>query len=130
MIEISNLNFAYHATAVLEDVSLSITAGEFTGIIGPNGAGKSTLLKLIAGVFPPGSGQILLHQKSLAAYQRRELARLIGYIPQEFKTAFNFSAYEIVLTRFPMKPNSISRSSARPWRKPGCGNYGSALFRS
>lgn len=102
MIEISNLNFAYHSTPVLQNVSLSIGAGEFTGIIGPNGAGKSTLLKLIAGIFPPRSGQITLHQKPLAAYQRKELARLIGYIPQEFKTAFNFSAYEIVLMgRYP-----------------------------
>ena len=40
----------------LDDVSLSIPTGSFTGLIGPNGCGKSTLLRLLAGIDRPGAG--------------------------------------------------------------------------
>jgi NitT/TauT family transport system ATP-binding protein len=43
---------------VLEDVSLTVEAGEFVSFIGPSGCGKSTLLRLIAGLTPPSAGQV------------------------------------------------------------------------
>jgi ABC-type polysaccharide/polyol phosphate transport system ATPase subunit len=42
----------------LQDVSLSIDAGEFLGVIGPNGSGKSTLLKILAGIYEPDRGSV------------------------------------------------------------------------
>jgi iron complex transport system ATP-binding protein len=102
MIEISRLNFAYQLSPVLKDISLAFMPKEFVGIIGPNGAGKSTLLKLISGILSPQSGEILLHNKSISAYRRKELAKIIGFVAQDFKSAFDFSAYEIVLMgRYP-----------------------------
>lgn len=44
----------------LQDVNLSVEAGEAIGVVGPNGAGKSTLLKLIAGVISPTSGSLVV----------------------------------------------------------------------
>jgi iron complex transport system ATP-binding protein len=102
MIHISDLVFAYQAAPVLQDVSLSIPDNEFVGIIGPNGAGKSTLLKVLAGILAPQSGEVRLRNKSLPDYRRKELGRIIGFVAQEFKSAFNFTAYEIVLMgRYP-----------------------------
>lgn len=102
MIEISKLNFAYQLSPVLIDISLVFKPKEFVGIIGPNGAGKSTLLKLISGILSPQSGEIVLQNKSLAAYRRKELAKLLGFVAQDFKSAFDFSAHEIVLMgRYP-----------------------------
>jgi ABC-type polysaccharide/polyol phosphate transport system ATPase subunit len=47
----------------LRDVSLTVEAGERVGVLGPNGAGKSTLLKLLAGIYPPTRGKLLVEGK-------------------------------------------------------------------
>jgi ABC-type nitrate/sulfonate/bicarbonate transport system ATPase subunit len=61
----------------LDDISLSVRAGEFLTLIGPSGSGKSTLLNLIVGLLEPDTGEILLDGQ--AALQR--LGR-VGYMPQ------------------------------------------------
>lgn len=55
----------------LEDVEFSIDAGEFVVIVGASGCGKSTLLKIISGLIPPTSGQVLLEGSSLLEPSRR-----------------------------------------------------------
>lgn len=62
---ISLINKQKHATGsdnffALKNINLSIKSGERIGLIGLNGAGKSTLLKMIAGIYPPSSGKILI----------------------------------------------------------------------
>ncbi len=96
MIEISRLNFDYPAQPLLRDINLSIPANGFVAIIGPNGAGKSTLLKLAAGLLAPQTGKIYILKKPLAAYSRRELAKIIGYVAQHFESVYSFSAEEVV----------------------------------
>jgi ABC-2 type transport system ATP-binding protein len=46
---------------VLHEVSFQVTPGEFFGIVGRNGSGKSTLMKIIAGIYPPTSGEVSVH---------------------------------------------------------------------
>ena len=50
---LSNVQFSYEETPILQSVNLEIMPGEFIGIIGPNGGGKTTLLKILAGVLMP-----------------------------------------------------------------------------
>ncbi|MCC7283160.1 MAG: ABC transporter ATP-binding protein [Acetobacteraceae bacterium] len=59
-VEIERVSFAYGATPILRDVSLSIGKGEFFAFLGPSGSGKTTLLRLIAGFGAPQSGRILI----------------------------------------------------------------------
>ena len=66
----------------LRDVSLDIWRGDYTLIIGENGAGKSTLLKHLLGLLKPSSGQVLLDGASLATFSAREIAKRVGYVPQ------------------------------------------------
>jgi len=65
-------------TLILQEVSLSVTAGEFIVILGPNGAGKTTFLKLILGLIQPAAGMV----RVLGRPPRRGQAE-IGYVPQQ-----------------------------------------------
>jgi ABC-2 type transport system ATP-binding protein len=51
----------YREFKVLNDVNFQIKEGEFFGIVGRNGSGKSTLLKLIAGIYTPGEGSVMVN---------------------------------------------------------------------
>lgn len=116
MIGIQNLSFAYLEELVVDRVSLSIADGEFVGIIGPNGAGKSTLLKLIDGILQAKEGEIKLQSKPLHEYTRRQMAKMIGFVPQNFSTAFSYSVNDIVLMgRYPHL-SAFASESANDYR--------------
>lgn len=67
---------------VLQDVSLSVAAGELVAIVGGSGAGKTTLLEALAGVVPADRGQVLFDDLDL--YSNRDAFRsVLGYVPQD-----------------------------------------------
>jgi iron complex transport system ATP-binding protein len=82
VIEINNLCFNYGPTQILKDIEMTAKEGEITGLIGPNAAGKSTLLKCIAGI-NASKGRIKLDGKEIKNLKIEEVARCIGYLPQE-----------------------------------------------
>ncbi len=102
---IHSTNLTYNrADWQLNIADFTLKSGEFLGIIGANGAGKSTFLRLLAGVLKPASGTINLLDKSITAYERSAVARIIGYLPQENFCQYNATVYETVeLGRFPHK---------------------------
>ena len=63
---------------ILDDVSFTVGAGEFTGLIGPNGAGKTTLLRVILGLQRPTAGSV-----PSSGRPRSRRNRSIGYVPQK-----------------------------------------------
>lgn len=67
----------------LQDISASINPGEMVGLVGHPGAGKTTLLRLMAGVLPPDSGDVLLGNIPLPQLSPGDVSDLIGYKPQE-----------------------------------------------
>ena len=84
ILEIRGVAKRFDATQALEDVSLSLHAGEIHALLGENGAGKSTLIKIVTGVHQPDSGQILLGGQPVTIRSAAEAQRLgVAAIYQE-----------------------------------------------
>lgn len=84
-IEISDLWFSYGGARVLDQVNLTLPAGEFLAVMGPNGGGKSTLLKLLLGFVRPGGGSIRVLGRPAGQAGGR-----IGYLPQFTQVSASF----------------------------------------
>jgi ATP-binding cassette subfamily B protein len=96
-IRFEHVSFAYPGTErlVLDDVNLALPAGAVVAIVGENGAGKSTLVKLLAKLYEPGSGRILVDGADLARMRADEWrGRLAGAFQDFFR--FEFKARHTV----------------------------------
>ena len=78
----------------LKGVSFEISNGMF-GLLGPNGAGKSTFIRIISGILEQSYGTIWINGLNTREH-REELQGIIGYLPQEFGTYENMSAYSFL----------------------------------
>ena len=96
MINVENINYSIKNNKILENISFTINHGDMVSIIGPNGAGKSTLVKLLTGLIKADSGSILLYNKNVYEYKKKDRAKLISYVPQEY----NFAVADLTVEEF------------------------------
>lgn len=82
--------------AVLENVELTLPAGQVLGVLGANGAGKSSLLAALSGELEPAQGQVLLQGRPLRAWPARERALQLAVLPQSSTLNFAFSVEAVV----------------------------------
>jgi ATP-binding cassette, subfamily C, bacterial LapB len=84
-LEIKNLSFrySYRDEPILKDINLDLTRGKSILISGTHGSGKSTLLSLIAGIYLPEAGNILIDGEDIRSYNPADLSRHIGFIRSE-----------------------------------------------
>jgi len=83
LVEFRNVSFAYEPeTPVLQEVNLSIHAGDVIAVLGPNGAGKTTLVKHAIGLLKPKQGQVLLEGTDTRELSVAQIAHTIGYVFQ------------------------------------------------
>lgn len=97
ILELKNLNFSYAFEDTLKDLSFSLKKGDFLGILGPNGSGKSTLLRAILGSLECKSGEILILNQKLSTYSLKELAKIIGFLPQNSKLQTPLKVVDVLL---------------------------------
>lgn len=85
-IEFKHVYFKYPGTEkyVLEDINLSINAGDTVVLVGLNGAGKTTLIKLLTRLYDPSEGEIYLDGYNINEYDVEELYKMFGIIFQDF----------------------------------------------
>jgi len=83
-LSLTNISKAFAGVQALDRVSIEIRPGEVVGLVGENGAGKSTLIRILAGVYRPDNGALLLDGRPLTLSSPRE-ANLngIGIVFQE-----------------------------------------------
>ncbi|RCK28659.1 zinc ABC transporter ATP-binding protein ZnuC [Thalassospira lucentensis] len=108
LIEGRGLTLSFGSERVLDQVSLSIQAGEIMTLIGPNGAGKSTLVKTLLGLQKPDSGDVI-----------RKNGLRIGYVPQKL-------AIDQVLPMTVKRFLTLTRAAARSACETVLGQVGAA----
>lgn len=108
----SHIRFGYDKRIVLEDVSFSVKLGEVVALLGANGAGKSTLMRILLGLQAPQGGEVRLKDKPLSAYHRRDLARLMAYVPQYHICPFPYCVREVVAMGCYTRSGMFGRTSA------------------
>jgi iron complex transport system ATP-binding protein len=95
-LDLEGISAGYDGRTVLNTISCVVDSESLLGIIGPNGAGKTTLLRVLGGVLSPAFGRLLIHGKDIRSFRRRELARLIGFVPQSLNVPVAFTVSEFV----------------------------------
>jgi ABC-2 type transport system ATP-binding protein len=79
VVELAGVTKAYESKVAVNNLSLSIEAGQMFGLLGPNGAGKTSSIRMMMGITMPDSGQVSLFGKP---FERQSLER-VGYLPEE-----------------------------------------------
>lgn len=97
LLETQALVAGYGTSPVLRGVDFTVRAGELWAVLGPNGTGKSTLLRGVLGLLPWTRGTVRLLGRERPAWEARELARRVAWVPQTFEPAEGFSGLELVL---------------------------------
>jgi len=79
VVELAGVTKAYENKVAVNNLSLSIDAGQMFGLLGPNGAGKTSSIRMMMGITIPDSGRVSLFGKP---FDRKSLER-VGYLPEE-----------------------------------------------
>jgi ABC-2 type transport system ATP-binding protein len=93
VVVIEHLTKKYNEFVALDDLSLTIPAGQILGLIGPNGAGKTTTIKILVGLVRPTSGTARIAGCDCIAEARR-IKQLVGYMPDSFGSYDNMRVSE------------------------------------
>ncbi len=99
LLQVKDLGFSYDGSRqIFRDISFEIHAGEIVCLLGPNGIGKTTLLNCLARLREPLQGSVLLNGEDMGEMPAREVARIIGYVPQTLLPSFDYTVLEYVVT--------------------------------
>ena len=112
MVQITGHNLHYSYTPdrmILKDICFRFKSGEIVSILGPNGAGKTTFLNCLANLVPLDKGEIFIDDKNIRKIPPREVAKVIGYVPQIIVPSFDFSVLEYVVTGCAPHMGTLSR---------------------
>ena len=93
--------------AAVQDVSLTLQAGNGLGVIGPSGSGKSSLARMMVGVWRPARGRIRLDGAALDQWSPDSLGKHIGYLPQDVELLAGTVAQNIGRFAEPLDPKAV-----------------------
>ncbi len=95
LIELKQVRYLADGRPVLDGVDLTVNRGEVVGVMGRSGTGKTTLLRLVMGLIPPTSGQVLVGGTDIGAVSERELERLRLKMGMVFQGAALFDSMTV-----------------------------------
>lgn len=117
VIEVRNVSKRFGGLLAVNNCSLEVRRGSITGLIGPNGAGKSTLFNMVAGNFPPTSGQIIFDGQDVTGLMPHQLFRL-GML-RTFQIAHEFSNMTALENLMMVPSDQPGERLVNLWLKPG-----------
>ncbi len=97
---------AGRSSPILKGIDLHIPAGTVTVVLGPSGSGKSTLARVLVGIWPMVSGEVLLDERPLSGWNRSELGPHLGYLPQDVEL-FDGSIAENIARFSELDPDKV-----------------------
>ena len=98
LIRIQGVEVRYNSIKALDNVSMDVSEGEVVAVLGPNGSGKTTLLKVIDGILKPVKGSIYIDSKSVLQMSRRDVAKLVSFVPQRINVVHGMKVIDFVVT--------------------------------
>jgi len=115
LVTLQNVGKTFGPVTVIKDVTVSVYAGKVQVLLGENGAGKSTLIKMMAGVYQPDAGRIVVDGNTVTLPTTRAAEALgIATIHQELNLVPTMSIAEnVMLGRMPTKHGMVDRSAMR-----------------
>jgi len=116
MIVVENLHKYFGGVHAVNGANLEIQAGSITGLIGPNGAGKTTLFNVIAGLYTPTSGRVLLDGRDITGLKPHELFH--EGVLRTFQLAHEFSTLTVRENLMMVPPNQAGESLINTWFRP------------
>ena len=117
MIRVDGVHKHFGGLHAVDGATLEIAEGSITGLIGPNGAGKTTLFNVIAGMFEPSEGRILLDGEDITGLKPHDLFHR-GLL-RTFQIAHEFSSLTVVENLMTVPGNQSGESLIDVWLRPG-----------
>ena len=116
MVQMKNVTMVYgkSTTAALDNISLTISEGEFVFLVGPCGSGKTTIIKLLTGEIKPSEGEIIVNGFDMGEMRPRKMPKMrrtLGVIFQDFRLIENMTVYDNVA--FAMRVVGASRTEIK-----------------
>ncbi|MFH1710490.1 MAG: ABC transporter ATP-binding protein [bacterium] len=95
VIELRNVHKSFNEKKVIDGANIKVKKGEALAIIGPSGCGKSTLLRLIIGLFPPNSGEIIVKGINIAILDKDQIVNIRKHIGMVFQSSALFDSLSV-----------------------------------
>lgn len=96
-ISVNDLDYSIHSKKILENISITVSQHQFTGLIGPNGSGKTSLLKHIYRALPVPKKTVYINGREIEALSYKDTAREVSVMRQENASEFPYTILEMVL---------------------------------
>ena len=97
ILEIKNLSFAYDKYVVFKDLNFKLESPNVLSILGPNGIGKTTLIKCLLGIKKKTSGEILIDNKDIDKFEKKDFYSFVAYLKQGGKETSIYTVLDTVL---------------------------------
>ena len=114
ILECKDIVKKFGGLTAVNDVSMYVNKGEIVGLIGANGAGKTTLFNMIAGVFPPTSGQIFFEGQEIQGKKSHEICRMgMGRTYQIVKPFRNLSVLDNTVVGALIRDSDVKKAKKK-----------------
>ena len=120
ILDIKNLSFSYGSKYIFKDINFRLENKDTLSILGPNGIGKTTLIKCILGLKRKTSGKILIDNKDIEEYDKKDFYSFVAYLKQGGKETSIYTVLDTVLLGLASKINPLLKPKDSDIEKAEC----------